>query len=461
MMQSFLKWNAEFAKNLWLELSVQRLIAMPAIIIVVALLIMMNTGEEANQVLHYSSLAGFVFVGMIWGIKSSADAILDEYNEKTWDWQRMSVIGAWKLGIGKLFGSTIYNWYGALLFWAIYVLTSLTMDDPAKELKISALLIIGMISLHGLMILISLLMIRKADGKSKIKSTRIIIPGFIIVIYLSNVFRGSFFGEISDFSWYGLVYDPLWISIVSSVFLCFWVVAGLYRSMRAELQFSDTPGWWVTFLLTSFLFQYGYFAGAKDITVISGITMSLMVLFAQCLALVYFLSFSESKDVVNFRLLFNSIKAGRYKVFLQNAPLWLITLPVAFIAGILSDIFLKIAYQDSFTGEIMRDFGIHGSGRATMLLIAIFGFVVRDIGILLLLNFSSRSKRADSAMVVYLLFLYVLMPLLLKDLGVGAAFYPDISANPIVMAVLPVIEAAIVVFFLFRKWGRLEAQSAG
>ena len=126
-MNKLLRWNAEFAKNVWLEISTKRLLAMPAIIFLIIVLIFMNVDSTtaANSTLKYVSIGGFVFLGMLWGIKSASNSILDEYNEKTWDWQKMSIIGAWKLTVGKLFGSTIYNWYSALICLVIYLFTCL------------------------------------------------------------------------------------------------------------------------------------------------------------------------------------------------------------------------------------------------------------------------------------------------------------------------------------------------
>ena len=87
-MKNILKFNPELAKNIWLELSPQRLVTMPAILLLFVFLIFsLNAGEENPwTTVHYFSFYGFIFIGILWGMKSSSDAILDEYNEKTWDW---------------------------------------------------------------------------------------------------------------------------------------------------------------------------------------------------------------------------------------------------------------------------------------------------------------------------------------------------------------------------------------
>ena len=457
-MKAILKWNAELAKSIWLELSMQRLIAMPAIIGLISLLIITSAShDEVRSMLHYVAIGGIVLLGMLWGVKTSADAILDEYNEKTWDWQKMSVIGPWKLAWGKLFGSTIYNWYGAGICFLIYILTSFGADDPLKELKIGLLLLIGMISVHGLMILISLQMIRKNDGRSKIKSNRIFISGLLVVGFVSRLFSASFFDSFeTSLSWYGLVSGGIDITIVGAIFYCCWIVAGLYRAMRAELQFSDAPVWWVAFMLSSFFMHYGYFAPVEKLGFAGGVSAALFLTFSEFLFLLYFMALSEPKDIVNFRLLETSWTSGNRKTFFQNLPLWLTSLPLVFIFGILAVVFMNMAFAGSQVEDFLKSLHIRSSGKSYMGMIAIFGFVLRDLGILLLLNFSDRRKRADSALLIYLLLLYVLLPLLTRDWGIGAAFYPNFAANNIVMVAFPVAEAAVVLFLLQRRWKEIR-----
>ncbi len=457
-MDKLLKWNPEFAKNVWLELSVQRLIAMPAIILLIAVLVLTSTGNSWDT-LHYISMGGFTLVGMLWGLKSASDAILDEYNERTWDWQRMSIIGPFRLAIGKLFGSTIYNWYGALIFLLLFLLTALRMENTVRELKLGVLMVLGMITLHGLMMLMSLQMIRKADGRNKIKSNRLFIVGIVLLGFMSNFVRSGIMNlGAGYFSWYGILNDPTDLSIISSAFYCFWVVAGLYRSMRTELQYSDAPVWWLSFLVSSLVFQFGYLSHIPSLSLTAGLAILFAVNFFQYVVMVYFLALSEPKDIVNLRLLQNNFTAGNFKTFFENIPLWLFTLPVAFMVGLLAVGFFALTNS---TNELFEKMHLEGTTKAFMFLIAVMGFVVRDLGILLLLNFSSRARRADGAMMVYLVLLYILIPMVLKDYGIGTIFYPDITANSLMMVLFPLIEAAVVLVIVVKRWNELKEKAKG
>lgn len=461
-MNAILKWNPEFARNIWTELSPQRIIVMPALIGLVALLIGTIAGQNsAREALHTASMVGIAIVGFLWGIKTSADAILDEYNEKTWDWQKMSIIGPWKLAWGKLFGSTIYNWYGALICFTVYLFTSFGAGDPVKEIHTGFLLLIGMVSVHGLMILISLLMIRKNDGRSKIKSNRIFISGIIAIMFLSNVFSGRLFDDMDiHISWYGIISGSMNLTTISALFYCAWVVAGLYRSMRSELQFSDAPVWWVGFIVSSLALHYGYFAAIDKIGFAGGVSAAMAMTFFEFLILLYLLALSEPKDIVNLRLLGNSWQNGDKKNFFRNLPLWITTLPFVFLLGLLTVVFFNLATDGSVIEDIYKEFNIHGASRSFPALIAVYGFIIRDLGILLFFNFSNNSKRADSAWIIYLLVMYLILPMLghSTELPIGAAFYPDFKGNVIAMMLLPLLEAAVVVFFLVRRWRQIKVE---
>jgi hypothetical protein len=460
-MRYILKWNPELAKNLWTEFSPQRLIAMPAIIGLITLLLFTNFDDEVSawKTIHYVSLSGFILLGMLWGVKSAADSILDEYNEKTWDWQKMSIIGPWRLAIGKLFGSTSYNWYGAMICWALFVTSSFYTEQPYTELKIAVLLILSMISVHGLMLIISLQMIRKADGRTKIKSNRIFIIGIVLISTASRFFGLSYLDDGSDspLSWYNVIKNPTDIAILNTLFYGGWILAALYRSMRAELQFSDKPIWWFAFIFSNLMFQYGFIIGIEKFTLITGFSLSLGILFLETITLVYFLALTEAKDIVNFRYLVQSLRNNNMDGFLRQVPLWLITLPISFLLGLAAVLLFTVMPVTDSTKELYADFSIKNSLSLILALIAIYGFVIRDLGVLLLLNFSSRPKRADAAMIIYLLLAYVLFPMLTKDLPIIGLFYPNVQGNLFLMVAIPLVEMSIVLFFLNKRWQALKA----
>jgi hypothetical protein len=399
----------------------------------------------------------------VWGLKNAADSVLDEYNDKTWDWQRMSIIGPWKLAVGKLFGSTIYNWYITVIAFVFYIVSASSMRDSVQELKIGLFALIVMVIIHGLMIMLSLLTLRRNDGRTKIRSNRIFMIGFSIALLLylfyQRTFRDMLGSGTIDFSWYGIVDSPIDIALLNALFYCGWVIAGLYRSMRAELQFTDKPIWWLAFMVTSFLFQFGFTYSSQTVNLPGAIALTSAGAFFQTVVMMYFLALSEPKDIVNFRLLMRSWRNRDFDTFWRNIPLWLTTLPVAFIFGLLSAIFFPVAKATEEGGT--NWFILNESGNVFFLLIAAFGFILRDLGMLLLLSFSTRPRRASGAMLVYLLVLYILLPGLTQKLGFILLFWPDTNIDPPVLMILfPLVEAGIVLFLLRNRWKQISSAKA-
>lgn len=460
-MKNILRFNPELAKNIWLELSPQRLVTMPAILFLFVFLIFSLNSTEDNPwaTVHYLSFYGFIFIGILWGMKTSSDAILDEYNEKTWDWQKMSSIGPWKLALGKLIGSTIYNWYGALICWGFFMYSSSYTTQPNEELKTGFLLVAVMIGLHGLMILIALQLIRRTNAGTKIKSIRIFLSGLLFAGTLSSIFSYlTFFdsGSKMQLSWYGFSIPTLDFLLFSSVVYTFWILAGLYRSMRMELQFTDPPSWWIFFLIFNIFFQYGFFLPEGKVIDLSALSATFTLFFVETLFLSYLLALSENKDIVLFRKLINALKSSDFTTFYNYVPLWLITLPIAKLAGFL--VLVLFLFFDAKQGlaPFLSDYGLTDKIEITSFYFAILLFVLRDLGILLLLNFSNRPQRADTSMLVYLVLIYLILPTLTSGLGISVILYPDITHGIFPLIGFPLVEAIAVVYFLVKKWQEIS-----
>jgi hypothetical protein len=58
----------------------------------------------------------FGIITIWWGSRNASDSILNEINDHTWDWQQMSAQSPWRMTIGKIFGSTITNSDGKIVY---------------------------------------------------------------------------------------------------------------------------------------------------------------------------------------------------------------------------------------------------------------------------------------------------------------------------------------------------------
>jgi biotin transporter BioY len=189
---------------------------------------------------------------------------------------------------------------------------------------------------------------------------------------------------------------------------------------------------------------------------LSALSTTLTLLFVETILLTYLLALSENKDIVLFRKLINALKSSDFPTFYKYVPLWLITLPIAKIAGFLVLLFLLIFDENQVLKTILKDYGLTNKVEIVCFYFAILLFVVRDLGILLLLNFSNRPQRADTSMLVYLVLIYLILPTLTSGLGISVILYPDITQGIIPLIGFPLVEAITVVYFLVKKWQEIS-----
>jgi len=457
-MKGILRTNPEIARYLWLELSPQRLIAMPAILALLVFFVLTISGEgEYWNSVHYLSFYGIIIIGFLWGMKNASDAILDEYNEKTWDWQRMSNIGPWKLTLGKLFGATVYNWYGVLLCWILFMFSAPYTEAPKAEIQTGFTLLFALVAFHGIMILSALLLARRIPSGTRIRSNRIFLGGILFAIILSTLFSlFNLFQKTSiSITWYGISLNYNSLLLLAAVAYGAWTVAGCYRSMRAELQYTDLPDWWLAFFVFNFVFQYGFLLPNGMVFDQAALTQTFLVLFLEMLLLVYMLALSEQKDIVQFRKLTASFRKRHFNSFFRHAPLWVVSIPLALLAGFAALSSLMVRDDLSAISSLAQSLSVNSKAEAAAYFFAVLGFVGRDLGILLLLHFSDRRKRADATMLVYLAVLYFVLPSLSKDLRLAPLFHPDTSRGLPALAGLPLVEAVVVWYFLARRWGKI------
>ena len=131
-----MKSNPELQRNLWLEITPYRLVSMPLIIAAVAYLAFVSDGYHLGTSVASATVGLFFVISLIWGTKLAAETVMNEIRDHTWDGQRMSVLTPWELTCGKLFGSTLYTWYGGAICLVLYLAAAAT-TAPEQSLRIT------------------------------------------------------------------------------------------------------------------------------------------------------------------------------------------------------------------------------------------------------------------------------------------------------------------------------------
>jgi hypothetical protein len=164
--------NPEFRRNLWLELSPQRLIGMPMVLGALFLLAFTLSGKRFGEDVAKMALFLFGVLAIVWGTKLAGESVVTEIRDRTWDGQRMSVIGPWAMTWGKLFGSTVFPWYGSLLCLFVYAVAA--PFKPGTDIFKTVLVMAGAgLAGQAVALLASLLAIRRDRRFSRSQAAEI------------------------------------------------------------------------------------------------------------------------------------------------------------------------------------------------------------------------------------------------------------------------------------------------
>jgi hypothetical protein len=487
--------NPEIRRNIWLDFSLQRIVAMPIVIGLILLIAYWNGQDSTNynpETLSYEKVdKGFDFMFFVaialfeaiviaWGSKNASDSILDEHNNRTWDWQRSHNLNPWEMTIGKLFGSTLYNWYGGVICLLVMVFTwpFLTSNQSELAFKLLSLVITG-IGCHAVSIILALLAIRKSDGRGRVKSGLYILVVFYgILSVVSPYFYGlqnSFLespGPVSTLSWYGLETSLNQYQFISMTIFSIWAVYGLFRNFRTEYQYLNGSFAWLGFLTYIVVNQLGThfdFGLEGEKFQFSSSTQILI----SCLYLIYFvglLSYAvillEPKNFIVWKKFIEGVKQRNWKQMNYHAPLWFITYLVfwgvvlaTMVFWMISD-FAEIGHISMFA-QALKEFGL-SSHSIPLLFLSLPLFMARDFSILLYLHAAPRHKRALGATILYLAILYVLFPILLYNAeakNVIFLFLP-FGENAELSWLSALVQAGFFLYILSSKFKlRIEAES--
>jgi hypothetical protein len=454
-MKSLLK-NPEFQKNIWLEMSTQRLVLMPVIIF--TLLFLASISPMYNDIdfsLSKICYVGFSIILSLWGGKIAHDNIVNEYNNRTWDWQKTSALSPGQLLTGKLFGAPIYSWYGALICLLLYWFLSLKSYDGNVFLY-GITGVLEAIKTLSLVMIIALLKIRKGNGRDKIKGDFLFI---VLLIYGFTNVVGSMgldnFTMLRYLKGVNGTYEMAYIKFFGTIFYTAWALIGLYQSFRHELSYKNSAWIWYLFLITSSLytgFTYYWYVSSHFLLFFFGSFTIHAIVFAYLMVII------ESKEITQLMMLFKKLKEKNWLYLNYQAPLWLLTAPLIFIGLILTWIGINTSNTVSEIHDIIKSlsgmFSEVSEEKTSLIwptlnyMLALAFFIIRDFALVLFLNVNVKKKRADGAFILYLFLLYVLAPLLGARTGASILFYPTLNDFGFVA---PLIEALVLIFMLLNR----------
>lgn len=443
-----MKANPEFRRNLWLELSQSRLVAMPLILAAVFYLAYVNDDYILGKGVASVAIGLYFVLVLIWGSKLAAETVMNEIRDHTWDGQRMSSLTAWELTLGKLFGSTIYSWYGGGFILAVYGLSAV-VNEPGQALKIGLALLFTGILAHSISLLASLMALQKERRYNRNQTALLLFFG----LFSAGPFFSLIFNQTSRATWYGVSYAGLDLLLISLFVFAAWGIIGVNLLMRLELQMKNLPWVWYSFVAFVMIYLAGFFPVQIDV-IGKGLGLTspaLLTAYFVALGMVYLMAFVEKKDFLSLQSLLRLAASGDRQRILERAPRWLLTLPVAVLSGLIV----------VFTAGIGS---LGATGSLLGFVAAQLFFLGRDLGILLLLNLGPRTKHADILSAISLALLYGIFPATLTVMQMSSAttlFWPRTDQAPFVGCIAALLEMLLVAWLVSVRWRARVAEGQG
>ena len=440
--------NPELRRNLWLEFSVHRLVAVPVLIALVLLFVFAVGEADRPQTIAGFAAAGYGALVLLWGTLRASLSVLGEAQERTWDTQRMSAIGPWAMTWGKLLGAPSFTWYGGSMLLALFVAAGWSsLQMPVGRLALS--LLAGAWLLHALALIASILAARKGVAR---RGGGFVLMSILLLMVASPAIQLASNARNTAF-WWRLEFDSAWFLLASLCAYAAWAVLGAYRCMCGELGLRTLPWALPAFIGFSSLFLAGFatetrYGGALALVLFVGAMLSL--------GLAYLMLLGEAAgSPAAWQRLLAQWRAGHARRLLQELPLWL----VALVCG------LALALASWPAPRAAAAAASPLSNAVFPLALALFA--LRDAAIVSFFAFARQARRAEAAALFYLLLLYLLLPGLLSVVGLdGLADYvrPPAFEETGFACIVMALQAALALALAVWRWRKVhgpDSLSAG
>ncbi len=410
----------EFRRNLWLELPLQRVI-LALVLLALSFFAAALSGGEVTP----AAIGTFLYyiVVVIWGTRNAALSVVGEIRDRTWDAQRLSSLDAGQMLWGKLFGSTVYNWFIGGLCLAVMTVHGIVHAGLLVALSdLIYYLAIGVIA-QAVALLASLIAVRRRQSHSRTEIFVYQVAGLAAALAVFAVWEAANPGaallatvHADVVPWWGQGFDARGFLLVSLALFAGWTLVGCYREMRLALQMQNGPLVWLGFLVFIGLYVAGFDAFLSKQSLAAGwdaVALRLGLAASTYATLTYVMVLLDPKNRVHFRWLGSQLVSGRLGAMLAGLDSFMMSYIAAFLSAA------------ALVGHLMSQ--LPQEPGAAALVAAGTGFLTRDVAIFVVMHTRSKRQRGDFAAVIALVALYVLVPSILDGLGMPRAlmlFYP-------------------------------------
>ncbi len=421
--------NPELLRNLWLEITPQRLIAMPAVLFLIFGAVLIS--EDLSALPDAAWWTG-IAIGVLWGARQAASAVMGEVAGRTWDSQRASALTPAQMALGKLFGTTAYAWYGVVLCALVHLGTGGAPMEAASLILRTGLS-------HGVALFASLVLLG-LGGRSLVMTSLPHLAGIVaagaadglvpFLLALAEMPHGVMRGmdaaaDTTGLLWFGLPLTHAGLARLSTALLWAWSVVGCIALLRGELNVPRRVPVWPPFVGFVALYAAGFGGG-----------LALAPAFGAVSFITGLAALLEPKSRRAMARLFG----GDLAAVPPSLQAWLAAavLAIALAAGLGAGV-ARVGHLDSLLAP------------AAVL------FLARDIALIRLVSLRRGGLRGAVAAIVWFAVLYGLLPVLLAGAGAEPAlvlFWPlpaeGASAGAVLALGAPAAQAVLLWAMLAR-----------
>lgn len=432
--------NPELRRNLWLELTTHRLLAMPAVLFLVFGVLAANAGRDWPASVTSAATALFVALVVFWGSRQAGASVTDEVRARTWDWQRLSSLTPWQMAWGKLWGATAFTWYGGLICIATLAVASGGMPTPRETgWMVLALVSLGL-AMQGASLAASLQAARKDSRLGQRVGTLILLPVAVVSIFaFMSIVRGPF----EQVTWFARSWDPVRFMALSATAFAAWALLAAHREMSRELRVARLPWAYVAFIafLATYVSGFGDFhsGGMRSAFIFAGLIVAVV--------LCYYALFAEHTTAIRLRRMAAHGRARRWRRLGEDLPLWAPALAAVWLFA-LAAVSFPHRFEASLPGKWIGGYPV-----AAALM------VTRDLGILVFFCLAPRARRVEAATLLYVVLLSYVTPVFLAGVGLAAAatvFWPFGHGSWAAAGVMG-LHVAVVAAAVAWRWRRARA----
>ena len=427
-------FNPEFRRYVWLELTRHRLIAVPALLAVIGVVVV-AAAPHPSEFFIYSGLGIFAALTGIYGSVRAFGSVTDELRDRTWDFQRMSALSPWSLALGKVAGAPVFAWYAGAWALGVFLLGALTSPEGFAYLTATFVgSVAGCVMAHAMGVSMSAATARlglgakgrRAGGLLSALALMYVLSTLSVLLFAGR--RGDSGGKPYIVKLFGAI-DlslPAW-GALTLVLLSAWALVSAWRMMARELR--EPPIWsiWVVFAGFLALWMAGTaFEGQASLPTIVALGCGIIVL---TLAAYIGLMLDPLTGVARTRFA-RLRQASPPAAWDKKLPQWVIHGGIALVLALVAVAITgmppsmaelaatgnKAANTTQVTGLLARTFPL-----ATVLpLVLMF---IRDAAIVTCFTLARSQKRPVATAVFYIALLNFLLPLLFAALQLTPLAY--------------------------------------